>query len=147
MSDGHQHPTALEPRELSSGSVMLRAQGAAPTEMSTRQGRVVLHPHDADAPVPKLTPIEHMLLALGSSLIEMLRFALGTEAGTLVVAVSQARLENRTVVTREILLERPLDDAALAALGPVLDGCPLSRMLQGPGFEVRTLVTQTGHSA
>ena len=145
MSHEHQHSITIEPKELSSGSILATSNLSEEDNIAVSNNRVSLQTigHDGIEDAPSmLSPIELILVSLARSTIQVLRLAIevkGLEINNLHVAVSQQREENDMIVTREIIIDGHASDEEREALKDMAERCPIQKLLRN-GTTVETVI-------
>ena len=137
MSDNHEHhhSVTIDPKELSTGSVLVSADMDEMDSMNIATSRVLLDAkeHDEDTgSLMMVSPVEFVLAGLAKSTLQILKLAIkmqNLDINNVYVAVSQKPENDVIAIIREIIIDGSASDEERDLIKQVAEKCPIQKSL------------------
>ncbi len=145
MTEHAHNKLSINPKELSAGSVLVckNFSEGTPAQLVTRLGEVTIIPHDANlSDVTHIAPIEHVLMGLGLSTLQILSAAVSSQKLNIqkfFVAVSRKQEGKTSTITREVIIDGQASDNEREMLKNLVSECPVSSLLK-QGSRIETII-------
>jgi uncharacterized OsmC-like protein len=114
-----------------------------PPVIANRRGTISVISHDGSSQEDQLiSPIEYVLSGLAINVIQSLNMVISQanlQVAKVFVAVSQERVDNKTNITCELIVDGDLTDDDRDLLKNAADNCPVRSILKA-GASVKTVV-------